>query len=489
MKKRIYIVLCLSAMLMTSGCGKFGDINDNPNLPQNPDTRFLYIGAVRQALPTFYINDLWDAWTLFFPQYVSEKNNIQFTNFGVLVFNTSNYYTCAIRNLELIMTLNADQQQKNQPYVIAMGDGDNQIAVARTLRAYIYMHLTDALGMLPYSKANQGDMGNFQPVYDSQEYIYADLNKELEESWEMFDESKPLDSDYEILYNGDIAKWKKFNASVRMQMAIKLFKVAPETGKRNFVKAYNQGFIRDNADILSYKYLNEESNQNPMYSNIVIEGRRDYWPSSTIVEMMKSYNDPRLKAYFTQAKTGGYAGITFGLFREQSADIDANTISYWNENFYRQDAPAVLITPSVMLLAAAEAAERGWIDASAKELYSEAITASLEQHNVGSEAKDYLSTAKVLYNEKGTQAYRLEQIGMQKWFASFFQDGFEAWADYRRLGVPALKVGNSAAVTQIPRRRIYDVEDYETNRDNYEFAIKEQGPDLPTTRVWWDVQP
>jgi hypothetical protein len=384
--------------------------------------------------------------------------------------------------------MNTDESTKSQPNVLAFGSSNaNQIAVARTLRAYVYMHLTDVVGMIPYSEANKALEGNFRPVYDTQQSIYTDLNKELEESYTQLDESSPLNSDYEILYNGDISKWKKFNASVRMQLAIKLFKADPNAGKTNFAKAYAQGFIRSNSDILQYNYLNEGDNQNPLYDNILVGARRDYWPSATIIDALLEYDDPRISAYFTEARTGGYAGIPFGILQSEAAAIDANALSYWQDKFYMQNSPAVLITPSVMLLAAAEAAERGWISASAKDLYEEAIVAALEQHDVGDGTAAYLAGPKVAYNTGGSESDRIAQIAMQKWFASFLQDGFESWADYRRLDVPKLGVGDVATgIEQIPRRRIYDTNDFDANKVNHEAAVAAQGADLPTTRVWWD---
>jgi hypothetical protein len=488
MKKIITIVILVTASFLFSRCnfGDFGDINVDPNNPSQPDTRFLYIGIVRLALPTFYINSTWNAWTLIFPQYVSERNNVQFTKFETLSLGTSEYYTDAIRSLELIISLNTDEATKGEPNVTAFGiSNDNQIALARTLRAYIYMHLTDALGMIPYFEANKALEGLFKPVYDSQQSIYADLNKELEEAYDQFDESNPLNESYEIIYKGDISKWKKMNASVRMQLAIKLFKADPDTGKTNFAKAYSQGFIRDNADILQYNYLNESANQNPLYDNILVGARKDYWPSATIVDALKEYNDPRVSAYFTEAKNGGYAGMPFGISAPEAALIDVNSVSYWQDKFYMQNSPAVLITPSVMLLTAAEAAERGWIAASAKDLYEEAIAAAFDQHGVDA-TNEYLAEPKVAYKTAGTSDERIAQIGMQKWFASFMQDGFETWADYRRLGVPELTVGHVTALTEIPRRRIYDSNDYEANKVNHDAAVAEQGADLPTTRIWWD---
>jgi len=485
---RHFVMTMVCGVFMLAGCGDFGDTNIDPNKPAQPDTRFLYIGAVRQALPSFYVNDLWNPWTLIYPQYVAEKNNIQFTTFEQLTFDISEYYTVAIRNLELIISLNSDEDTRNESYVTAFGASNaNQIAAARTLLAYIYMHLTDALGMIPYSEVNLGERGLFMPVFDSQESIYKRLNSELEESWEQFDESQPLDPEYEILYAGDIGKWKRFNASVRMQLAIKLCRVDPANGKARFARAYAQGFIRSNKDILQFNYLDEADNQNPLYENIVATGRRDYWPSATIVDTMKVYDDPRLPAYFTEVRTGGFAGMPFGLPPAEAAVIDASTLSYWNDRFYKQDAPAVLITPSIILLAAAEAAEYGWINASAKELYDEAITASLTQHGVEHAVDDYLAHPAVAYRTHESVEQRISQIAIQKWIASFLQDGIETWSDYRRLGRPALTTGALAHLEAIPRRCVYDVAIYDANRDNYNNAIVAQGPDLPATRLWWDV--
>ena len=492
MQKIIFIFALVISGFLFAGCGDFGGINSDPNNPTKPDTRFLYVNAVRVSVPTFSINDMWNAWTLIFPQYVSEKNNVQFTKFQTLQLSLSNYYSVSIRSLEEIISLNTNETTKNDPMmVLAFCESNaNQIAVARTLRAYIYMHMTDAVGMIPYSEANKGLAGNFRPKYDTQQSIYTDLNKELEEAYSQFDINNPLDGNYEILYGGDIDQWKKFNASVRMQLAIKLFKVDENKGKTNFAKAFNQGFIRDNADILRYQYLNESSNQNPMYNNIIVAGRRDYWPCATLIDSLVSYHDPRVSAWFTEKVGGGYAGIPFAAPQSVATGIKTASLSYWQPYIYAQNAPLVLISPSVMLLTAAEAAERGWITASAKNLYEEAITASLEQHGVGDEAAAYLAVPKVVYKTGGTQAQRIAQIAMQKWLASFMQDGFETWADWRRLGVPALNLRDTpksvAEIDKLPRRRIYDTGDYDANKDNYNAAISAQGADVITTRVWWD---
>ncbi len=487
------ITIALSGLLLTQ-CNDFGDINTSPNSPSQPDTRFLYVGATRRAIPTFQINGAmgnspsYDPWTLYIPQYISEKVNIQYTNFNLLTFSTGTaYYTGPLRSLNKIIELNSNEETKNNPAVLAFGGNINQIALARTLKAYIYMHLTDALGMIPYSDALKGYEGIFQPAYDSQQTIYTGLNTELEQAYQQFDESSPLDATHEILYNGDIAKWKKFNASVRMQLAIKLFKVDAANGKTRFAKAYNDGFIRNNNDIFEFKYLKETNNQHPLYENIIISGRRDFYPSATIVDTLLAYNDPRLFEYVEEAPAGGYSGMPFGLTTGDAAAIPTNTLSTFKTKYYEQDAPAVLITPSVMLLAAAEAAERGWITASAQSLYEEAITAGLTQHGISAgDVTAYLAEPKVAYLTGGTQDERIAQIAMQKWIASYLQDGIEAWSDFRRLGIPDLRPGPNTTITALPRRKLYHTDDYNANKANYNAAIAAQGADAINTRVWWD---
>jgi hypothetical protein len=493
MKRNIFIKILTLAVLgiFTVQCdslGDFGDMNVDPNNPSQPNTSYLYIYAVRNALPSFYLTGTYDPWAPIYAQYFSERTNIQFTQYSGTLFAVGGYYTGALKNLDRIIRLNTDDATKEQTYVTMLcASNANQIAVARTLRAYIYMHLTDAVGMIPYSEALGAVNGVFKPKYDDQQSIYTDLDKELNEAYAQFVEGESLHNTYEILYNGDIAKWKKFNASIRMQLAIKLFKNDASNGQTRFAKAFADGFIRENADLLEYKYLSENANQNPLYDNMVVSARRDFYPSNTLIDMLKEYNDPRLMEYAVPNAYGEYVGMPFGLNQEAASTYSGDDICNFHEKHYRQNSPAVLITPSVMLLAAAEAAERGWITANAKSLYDEAITKAFAQHGIGAAAAvTYLAQPAIAYKTGGTSAERIAQIATQKWLASYMQDSFEAWSDWRRLGVPDLKPGASSLLDAIPVRRIYGTDDYNANMDAYKAAIAAQGADLMSTKVWWN---
>lgn len=484
---KIKLLACALAGMMTlTGCGDFGDTNIDPNNPSQPNSSFMFAYACR-AIPQFTLTGTYNPWSQLYPQYISERKTIQHSRFLQSNFGTGTFYTEYLRNLETVIKLNMDEATKDESYVAAFGTAENQIAASRTLRAFIYMHLTDALGMIPYSEALKGDDGNFLPKFDTQESIYADLDKELNEAYTQFSESGTLDEDYDILYNGNIAKWKKLNASIRMMMAIKLSDVAPEVGKARFAKAYADGGMKDNADRLEYKYLAESANENPLYNNIEVQGREDFAPSKTLLDQLIAYNDPRLAAYADPNSDGEYAGIPFGL---DQADLAAYTTvtATFDKRYYEQNSPMVVISPSHILLIEAEAALRGWIAADAEKLYKEGITASMDQYGLAGEAEAYYAQPEIAFT--GSTSEKMAKIGMQRWLANFMQDGFEAWSDWRRLNVPGIKPGpNAPTVSHIPYRKVYDTPDFNSNVENYEAAISQQGEDSENTRVWWDVAP
>jgi hypothetical protein len=57
------------------------------------------------------------------------------------------------------------------------GPNENQIAVARIMKAWTFQMITDVWGDIPYSQALKG-LGFATPAYDPQSEIYADLIKE-----------------------------------------------------------------------------------------------------------------------------------------------------------------------------------------------------------------------------------------------------------------------------------------------------------------------
>src|SRR5690606_37509353 len=140
--------------------------------------------------------------------------------------------------------------------------------------------------------------------------------------------------------------------------------------------------------------------QNPIYEQIVIGGRTgDFRVSSTLVDTLKSLNDPRLTIFADPAKTdGAYRGLPNGRAPAQAGGT-VDHFSWIGSYFIQPTTPSVLMSYSEMLLLGAEAAARGWIADDPATLYRQGIEASMQQYGVAQTDIDaYLAQPKVAYN-------------------------------------------------------------------------------------------
>lgn len=78
-----------------------------------------------------------------------------------------------------------------------------------------------------------------------------------------------------------------------------------------------------------------------------------------------------------------------------------------------------------------------------------------------------------------------QKIGTQKWIA-LYNRGFEAWTEWRRLDYPVL-TAPADALSDIPVRYTYPVQEQNLNTANYDDAVSAIGSDKVTTKIFWDV--
>ena len=67
----------------------------------------------------------------------------------------------------------------------------------------------------------QGDDELFKPVYDTQEEVFTGILQELKEANEMLNESNG-EITGDIIYDGDILKWKKLINSFKLRVLMSL---------------------------------------------------------------------------------------------------------------------------------------------------------------------------------------------------------------------------------------------------------------------------
>lgn len=483
--KKLVLVMLLTGLFMS--CDDFGNINSDPNSPQQVKTELLLTNAQKSMSDKVgaFMGTLWI-------QYFTETQYTDDQEYRSVNANFNVWYTEPLKDLQTIIDLNENPETADQ-VALTGGSNANQIAVARILKAYFYQMITDRWGMVPYSEALQGQE-NLQPAYDMQEAIYTDIIGELKAAADQIDlGSAAVTGD--ILFEGDMQQWINFANSLRARAALRLSETSGASltlAENEFADAISDGIITED---IQYPYLNNADNENPWYTRF--RTRTDYAISKTMVDTMKAYSDSRILVYANPAPDydNEDGEVTFneivGMpFEENAGDIPNSQISFpgaaigaGGPDVGIQNAPLPIITVAEMEFAQAEAVERGWITGVAANHYEAGIEASWRQWGVydANDFATYLLQPEIAYN----QANWDELIGYQKWIA-LFPNGYEAWSEWRRLGFPALTPNEWGVLDQIPVRFTYPTSEATNNTENYNAAVSAQGPDDPLTNVWWD---
>jgi hypothetical protein len=491
MKKSIYKIaaFALGVTLLISGCNKiedFGTTNVNPAVTNNPITSALLtnvltgIGAhASVAVPALYCQYFSETQYPDVSCYATNSASPQIWYSGSGFSNAAN-----LSDLQNIITNNTDAATKVTASL--NGANDNQIAIARILKAYIFWTLTDRWGDIPYSKALKGDPN---VEYDTQESIYKDLIKELTEAVAQFTDGAAIKGD--IAYTGDVAKWQKLANSMRMLMSLRLSKKYP--GATDYAAtefkaalANSAGSIEVNSDNFSLVYPGGNY-RNPFYN--MYDGRKDYGESATMTGILGTLGDSR-QAVYGATSTGAATskGVPYGRLRSfidpwcgQNPDY-----AYVLAPAYRQQtSPLFIVTASSVLLARAEAAERGWTSEPTATLYAAGITASFTQWGLAAPDATYLTKASVALGAAGTN---LDKIALQQYIA-YYPDGVQGWSNWRRTNVPALTPApdgtNDPKV--VPRRYMYGSADATLTKAGYDVAVSRlTGGDKMDSKIWWD---
>jgi hypothetical protein len=372
-------------------------------------------------------------------------------------------------------------------------DNTNKAGPAIIMKAWAIGVMTEVWGDIPYSEANAADKegGTTTPVYDAQQAIYAALFANLKTAHDEMGTGTSYGS-ADPIYGGSVAAWRKFANSLRARHAMRLSERDPTTARAQLTAALAAGVFTSRADDAKLVWPGDGSNDSPIYTNQrPPDGkgdRDDHRVSKTLVDTLASLSDPRLAVYAqcteeSEAAGGcAYVGVQNGLETNEALALGFTRTSKIGSVFHDPSAPSWLMAYPEVLFIQAEAAQRGWITGSAAAFYNAGITASMEQWGISAaDIAVYLAQPRVAYNP----ATGLTQIGLQKWIALFGQ-GTDAWAEYRRTGVPDLKAGPEAIIPVVARRLTYPLSEQSFNKANLDAAIAAQGGATLTNNVWWD---
>ena len=389
-------------------------------------------------------------------------------------------------------------------------------AVAKIWKVYIFMPMTDAFGPIPYTEVGNG----LEVVkYDSQESIYMDFFKILDEATTVLSQNmdKTAFASGDVIYDGELTKWLKLGNSLRLRAAIRVSSKAPDIAKTQAEAAIAAagGLITDNADNAAMRptppnYLNPLG---------VISEWGEFRMSASMESLLKGYQDPRLPMYFAPTKNDPlvYKGIRNGLSILQMSeafnanDNNSNVVPRF-QNAEDGTEPHTLYVAAETWFNMAEAAVNGWnVGAfTAQQCYVNGITASMQQWGVTSFAS-YLTSLNTPAPFVGPAPYaapplsnipvafgatadvQREQIGTQKWLALYPSMSPEAWAEFRRTGFPKLypRINNenpdASTDAASVKRLIFPPDEQTINTGGYQSGVLLLGgADKTSTKLWWN---
>uniref|UniRef100_UPI0006E26556 SusD/RagB family nutrient-binding outer membrane lipoprotein n=1 Tax=Hymenobacter sp. AT01-02 TaxID=1571877 RepID=UPI0006E26556 len=293
----------------------------------------------------------------------------------------------------------------------------NYQAVAMTLNAWVYSNLTDCFGDVPMTEASQGEAGVLYPKFDAQQEIYSQLLADLEEANRLFDTSKPMSYGSDLLYENNVASWRRFCNSLRMRLLLRLSK-RPEMNTATRLAAMindptKYPVFTQNSESAVLKITGIAPNISPWGRAIDFTTGRA--AAEFFIDNLNTWSDPRLAKFNTQARTKdgrstiGYKGIpsAYGGSDAQFQYVPSNFNIALVTATVAAPMPSVLMTYAEVEFIKAEAAQRGYIATDARPHYERGVRAAIEQWGAVVPATYFQNTA-VAYN--GT----LERIMLQK---------------------------------------------------------------------------
>lgn len=370
----------------------------------------------------------------------------------------------------------------------------------RIYRVYMISLITDVYGDAPCSEAGLGYIdGKFNPRYDTQEEIYTWFFKELKEAGAALNQSGDKISG-DVIYKGDVTKWKKLANSLRLRYAMRISDVAPEKAKQEFEDALSDagGILASSSDDALIKYMDVPFSfgqetytdyRGNALSKLLFGNDPANNPSylcSTFFNQMKNSADPRTyriaRFYYdglmSSTSTNNRIDLTDEILAKgvtmNPRDPGAFSWEPWPagyesdilkqialtnpsvqpsmtretepklaNNFLKSDNPGVVITYAEINFLLAEAALKGWnVSGAVADLYAKGVRASMNflSDNYGCDKiTDAEFTTYITNNGIGyTNEQKKAAINTQAWILHFTNPA-ESWANVRRSGYPRLK--------------------------------------------------
>lgn len=532
MKNKVNIALIIFFLVFASGCDTWDeDMNINPNTPH-------------ELLEDANDSDV-DPSVFMVPMLWSTVNGYDYIQWNIIAavseyhgktksLSQGNRHKSwhAFDDSDLWPNLYGSVRvQKNMRNAANNADDARYAAIADIWECFTFSMITNMYGDIPYFDAISDDPP-LQSKYDKQSEIYPALLAKLKSAGEQLNrEDFPINAESDLIFGGDILKWKKFSNMLRIRLAMYMSPAVPNEAQAIIQEIVNNPqdypIMQTNEDNALF---HTDEVERPSLFYTLSKSKIEEAPFSNIfIERLISLKDPRLpvmakpvKRVHSNPETNvlpsnpgpvKYAGQLYGITTDNAHAAQWNGgfpyASALGDYFRKEDNAGIPLlesaaTPYFLALYSeqefflAEAAEKGMIAGGASEHYNNAVRASIDfyeakfnddlyegafgEGGVGS-IDEYLAQPSVLYNGGRD---KLTLIAEQKWIASFML-GLEPYFDHRRTMLPNMRASSGAenfgpngSGSKFPSRAAYSDSEVANNPVNVANA-RANGFDIPIT--------
>ena len=503
--KKINIILCLSLIFAVSCTDDFNEINEQPDALSVSDVSAkFFVTNIQKGLFKPVAGALWFGQIFHQDQYAGQHSggHSQYAwdgNFGW-------EYTSWLQ--EGTNGWLAGYNSSLTSYLKQVGEGgalenEQYYAIGLIMKGLYYQLYTDQVGMIPYSEASDPDIK--LPKYDEHIDIYkggiAEFNEDISliVSNTTTGEGVNLLRENDVIFNGDMQKWKQLANSLKLRMALRAHGAPGEDFASAAVsEAISSGVLAD-SDALFESY-NEVSNiwvEHSSYGDIYYGfGAAGQWKmGEPLINALSSNNDPRL-SFMSKPSPGGTvtldipeasvkqigflkstldnAGLVLDTdytWTQTSSELtitmaentnyvglpvrlSPNIKGLFNGNLFSSPADIVVnksnegkeISHFIVMSAAdshfmvAEAIVKGLASGDAAGHYQTGLEYAMNLWGT-SLTSDFSSSE--MGTLTGSVEEKLEKIATQRWIANY-TNGYEAWSIVRDTGYPTSAITTSS---------------------------------------------
>ncbi|MEQ7802450.1 SusD/RagB family nutrient-binding outer membrane lipoprotein [Pedobacter sp. ASV1-7] len=444
MKTILRNITLVAAIISISSCNKL-DLNVNPVQPVTVPAKQRLPGIEANLAYSFYSQARFSAYhSYYFTTRAGNSNSITDTwNYNSITrMGAWRWHYFDVGSNVNGMIIRAVEDKSN-----------NYVGVGKIILAASYLSATDVFGDMPLKQAYSG---SFNPLYDTQEEVFAGIDKLLNEGVAELDNvnelAQSMDGTADLIYNGNLESWKAFAKAIRARMKLRTANF--QNGNQELLTIVNDALVQFQDALFRYPKPTTTGWTSNLWGPTLPPPAGEAFQFADIKNdmvntlptdvLMKALTvdattnpviyDPRLFKLTTPGINKKYLGakMSEGL---RDASLPTNTtyqdFAIVSNGYWTSDGSPfpIMIKEELYFIKAETLFYLNQLD-EALTAYHAGIELNLRRLGVEEgQIISYMGSTKVAQN---TGSLKISNIMMQKYLALYLQP--ETWSDMRRYG-------------------------------------------------------